>query len=184
MSPRAHPGLQDYSSPNCVGVATDHAGTTYADGSAFNGEYLLDKCYGLTYTYNGTAETTYYFETYDPALDAVTWSAYNKSDCTPDVAGAKVQSSIEWCGACQSSNSTSWKVTGCPTPVVKRPPTSIKPGTAVSVVSFSYYYLDDDDQTRRPDDPPYPPLARISSSFIRLSSFILRNHKRTESYHY
>jgi hypothetical protein len=48
-----------------------------------------------------------------------------------------------------ASGDSSWKVTGCPTPPAKKPPSSVKPDTYVWVVSAS------------PTSPNYPPLPPL-----------------------
>ena len=114
---------------------------------------------------------TYYFETYDPALNAVSWSAYNKSDCTPDsqVAVGDVHVNVEWCDVCVKYGSGTYgyssKVTGCPMPVTKKLPTSIEPDSTVSVVSF-----------HKPMTPPLRPYTLLNARAEvprRLLDFIL-----------
>jgi hypothetical protein len=89
-----------------------------------------------------------------------TWkSFYNTSTCTADPTrpanASSSQTQTDMCGKCMplchgwnnatkameavkcASGDSSWKVTGCPTPPAKKPPSSVKPDTYVWVVSSS-----------------------------------------------
>ena len=140
---------QYFTTSDCLSYSADPSpwpNTTFVNGSAFNGIFALDECYGVIRTNGTDAVTTYYLDTFDPDLNTVTWRAFSDSACTVDaMAPYALQSQhgngIEYCGKCVNEmingtrTKTSRRATGCPAPKVKKPPTSVKQGTWAYLVS-------------------------------------------------